>query len=128
MCYHLSTIFLENDEHDEEESSMAQPPQETLPTAADYYSLGGEPLTLEHTARVVGIGLSTLQKRRRLLKIEPLRGVKREKFIRPEDIVFLQYMERHPYLLTPQLTDQPQALEQLRSRVLDELRGERQES
>jgi hypothetical protein len=118
----------ERDEHDEEESSMAQSPQQTLPTAADYYALGGEPLTLERTARVVGIGLSTLQKRRRLLKIEPLRGVKREKFIRPEDIVFLQYMERHPYLLTPQLTDHPQALEQLRSRVLDELRGERQES
>jgi hypothetical protein len=128
MCYHLNTIFRERDEHDEEESSMAHQPQQTSPTAADYYSLGGEPLTLERTARVVGIGLSTLQKRRSLLKIRPLRGVKRGKFIRPEDIVFLQYMERHPYLLTPELTDQPQELEELRSRVLDELRGERQES
>lgn len=107
---------------------MAQSPQQTSPPAADYYPLGGEPLTLERTAHVVGIGLSTLQKRRHLLKIEPLKGVKRAKFIRPEDVAFLQYMERHPYLLTPQLTDQPQALEQLRSRVLEELREARQES
>src|SRR5260370_32878419 len=92
----------------------------------DYYPLDGEPFTLERTASAVGIGLSTLQKRRQLLDIKPLKSLTREKFISAENVALLQYVERHPYLLTPQLVEQPDALEQLRSSVLEELRKARQ--
>ncbi len=91
-----------------------------------YYPLNGPPLTLQETAEAVGIGLSTLQKRRELLNIAPIRGgVGRTKYIRPEDVALLQYVERHPYLAA-QLAEDKGALDRIRQEAMEAIRAQQE--
>lgn len=87
-----------------------------------YYQLTGRPLTLLETAEAVGVGLSTLHKRRELLGIDPIEGgVGRTKYISAEDVVVLQYLERHPYLAA-QIAGNGDARTRLRQQALAEIK------
>lgn len=87
-----------------------------------YYQLTGRPLTLLETAAAVGVGLSTLHKRRELLGIDPIKGgVGRTKYISAEDVVLLQYLERHPYLAA-QIAEDGEARTLLRQQALTEIK------
>jgi hypothetical protein len=92
-----------------------------------YYQLTGRPLTLLETAEAVGVGLSTLHKRREFLGIDPIKGgIGRTKYISAADVVLLQYLERHPYLAA-QIAGNGDARTQLRQQVLAEIKARQED-